>query len=90
MVVLKYKHEACAALLNLSGLEPLTWPTHLKFISELNPDAKALIENALIEAIKEREKIILRDRAYSNLPFNETEITYVDLEVINLTKIHSC
>ncbi|KAJ8537792.1 hypothetical protein K7X08_014332 [Anisodus acutangulus] len=30
MVALKYKHEACAALLNPSSPEPLTWPLPLK------------------------------------------------------------
>ncbi|KAK4419084.1 putative E3 ubiquitin-protein ligase XBAT31 [Sesamum alatum] len=61
MVALKHKHDACAALLNPLAPEPLTWPSPLKFISELNPDAKALLEKALIEANKKREKAILMD-----------------------------
>ncbi|CAK9188189.1 unnamed protein product [Ilex paraguariensis] len=64
MVALKYKHEACAALLNPSSPEPLIWPSPLKFIAELNPEAKALLEQALIEANKEREKAILKDTVY--------------------------
>lgn len=65
MVALKYKHGACAALLNPSSAEPLVWPSPLKFISELNPEAKALLERALIEANKEREKAILKETVYS-------------------------
>ncbi|KAL2485231.1 putative E3 ubiquitin-protein ligase XBAT31 [Abeliophyllum distichum] len=68
MVAMKYKHEACAALLNPSAPEPLTWPSRLKFISELNPEAKALLEKALIVANKEREKAILKETSNSLLP----------------------
>lgn len=73
MVALKFKHEACAALLNPSAPEPLTWPAPLKFIGELNPDAKALLEDALIEANKEREKLILKETVCSNLPLTDEE-----------------
>ncbi|PKI39381.1 putative E3 ubiquitin-protein ligase XBAT31 [Punica granatum] len=68
MVALKYKHESCAALLNPSAAEPLVWPSPLKFISELNPEAKALLENALIEANKEREKAILKQTTSDDPP----------------------
>ena len=61
MVAVKHKHDACAALLNPLAPEPLTWPSPLKFISELNPDAKSLLEKALIEANKKREKAILTE-----------------------------
>ncbi|PIN11969.1 26S proteasome regulatory complex, subunit PSMD10 [Handroanthus impetiginosus] len=61
MVAMKHKHNTCAALLNPLAPEPLTWPSPLKFISELNPDAKVLLEKALIEANKKREKAILMD-----------------------------
>ncbi|XP_043697278.1 putative E3 ubiquitin-protein ligase XBAT31 [Telopea speciosissima] len=64
-VALKYKHRACAALLNPSSAEPLVWPSPLKFISELNPEAKVLLERALMEANKEREKCILKGMACS-------------------------
>lgn len=64
-VALKHKHGACAALLNPASAEPLVWPSPLKFISELNQEAKALLENALMEANKEREKNILKGTAYS-------------------------
>ncbi|GAB4860169.1 Putative E3 ubiquitin-protein ligase xbat31 [Ancistrocladus abbreviatus] len=65
VVALKRKHDACAALLNPSSAEPLVWPSPLKFISELNPEAKLLLEQALKEANREREKNILKGTAYS-------------------------
>ncbi|KAG2673495.1 hypothetical protein I3760_13G094000 [Carya illinoinensis] len=65
VVALKRKHGACAALLNPSSAEPLVWPSPLKFIGELNQEAKALLEQALMEANKEREKTILKGTAYS-------------------------
>lgn len=64
-VALKHKHGACAALLNPSSAEPLVWPSPLKFISELNPEAKILLERALMEANREREKTILKGTAYA-------------------------
>ncbi|KAI3917755.1 hypothetical protein MKW98_021517, partial [Papaver atlanticum] len=63
LVAVKYKHGACAALLNPSAAEPLVWPSPLKFISELNPDAKVLLES--VEANKEREKDIFKGTPYS-------------------------
>ncbi|VAI07240.1 unnamed protein product [Triticum turgidum subsp. durum] len=66
-VALKRGHAACAALLNPSSAEPLVWPSPLKFISELEPDAKALLEAALMEANREREKRILKG-AKNSLP----------------------
>lgn len=65
VVALKHKHGACAALLNPTSAEPLVWPSPLKFISELNPDAKALLERALMDANREREKNILKGCAYA-------------------------
>lgn len=65
MVALKHKNGACAALLNPSSAEPIVWPSPLKFISELNQEAKALLEHALMEANREREKNILKGTAYS-------------------------
>ncbi|XP_059462499.1 putative E3 ubiquitin-protein ligase XBAT31 [Corylus avellana] len=64
-VALKHKHRECAALLNPSSAEPLVWPSPLKFISELNPEAKSLLERALKEANMEREKAILKETVYS-------------------------
>ncbi|KAJ4970600.1 hypothetical protein NE237_003699 [Protea cynaroides] len=65
MVAMKHKHGACAALLNPSSAEPLVWPSPLKFISELNPETKVLLERALMEANSEREKSILKGLACS-------------------------
>ncbi|KAI4354451.1 hypothetical protein L6164_003311 [Bauhinia variegata] len=59
-VALKHKHRACAALLDPSSAAPLVWPAPLKFISELNQEAKALLEKALMEANREREKTLLK------------------------------
>ncbi|XP_042054635.1 putative E3 ubiquitin-protein ligase XBAT31 isoform X2 [Salvia splendens] len=72
MVAVKHKHDACAALLNPLAPEPLTWPSPLKFISELTPDAKSLLEKALIEANKKREKAILTETpcAAQQLPYS--------------------
>ncbi|GAA0142758.1 homeodomain transcription factor [Lithospermum erythrorhizon] len=67
-VALRHHHGDCAALLNPSAAEPLVWPSPLKFISELNPEAKALIEHALMEANKEREKNILKGTVYPLSP----------------------
>ncbi|GMG98252.1 hypothetical protein Nepgr_000092 [Nepenthes gracilis] len=64
-IALKHKHGVCAALLNPSSVEPLVWPSPLKFISELNPETKLLLERALMEANREREKKILKGTAYS-------------------------
>ncbi|PWA61368.1 ring zinc finger protein [Artemisia annua] len=63
-VALKHKYGACAALLNPSSAEPLVWPSPLKFISELNQDAKALLEQALMEVNRERERSILKGTGY--------------------------
>ncbi|KAL5973292.1 hypothetical protein ACLOJK_029942 [Asimina triloba] len=64
-VALRHNHGTCVALLNPSSAEPLVWPSPLKFISELNPDAKALLERALMDANRERENGILKGTAYS-------------------------
>lgn len=64
-VIALKRHHMCAALLNPSSAEPLVWPSPLKFISELNPDVKLLLETALIEANKKREDKILKGIVYS-------------------------
>ncbi|KAL3839537.1 hypothetical protein ACJIZ3_024128 [Penstemon smallii] len=84
MVAMKHKHDRCAALLNPLSPEPLTWPSPLKFISELNPEPKALLEKALIEANKKREKLILMDFSLQPHPIsdnmdNESEAGDADL-----------
>ncbi|KAK9127108.1 hypothetical protein Syun_015905 [Stephania yunnanensis] len=88
-VALKYKHEACAALLNPSSAEPLVWPSPLKFISELNPEAKVLLERALMDANKEREKKILKGTAFS-LPSPSYSDTGVDDNISEATDAELC
>lgn len=86
IVALKNKHGACAALLNPTSAEPLVWPSPLKFISELNQEAKVLLEQALMEANKEREKNILKGTAYSLLSPSRSDVAVDDniSEVIQL------
>jgi hypothetical protein len=67
-VALKHKHKTCAVLLDPSSAAPLVWPSPLKFISELNHEAKALLENALLEANREREKTLLKENDISSSP----------------------
>jgi E3 ubiquitin-protein ligase XBAT32/33 len=64
-VALKRCHGACAALLNPAAAEPMVWPSPLKFIGELEADARALLEAALMEANREREKKILKGTKYT-------------------------
>ncbi|KAG6499161.1 hypothetical protein ZIOFF_038917 [Zingiber officinale] len=77
-VAIKYNHGACAALLNPSTAEPLVWPSPLKFINELDPDARALLEVALMDANKESEKIILNERKKLLSPANVDEAFHDD------------
>uniref|UniRef100_A0A453GXD2 RING-type E3 ubiquitin transferase n=1 Tax=Aegilops tauschii subsp. strangulata TaxID=200361 RepID=A0A453GXD2_AEGTS len=65
-VAMKRGHDACAALLNPAAAEPMVWPSPLKFIGELGADARALLEAALAEANREREKKILKGTKYSD------------------------
>jgi hypothetical protein len=41
VVALKQGHGACAALLNLAAAELMVWSSPLKFIGELEADARA-------------------------------------------------
>ncbi|KAL6854002.1 hypothetical protein ACP4OV_020031 [Aristida adscensionis] len=72
-VALKRGHGACAALLNPAAAEPMVWPSPLKFISELNPEAKALLQAALAEANREREKRILTGQSEESESEEEDE-----------------
>ncbi|XP_014520416.1 putative E3 ubiquitin-protein ligase XBAT31 isoform X1 [Vigna radiata var. radiata] len=103
VVALKHRHNACAALLNLSAAEPLVWPSSLKVISELNPDAKELLEQALMNANREREKNILKGSDYS-LPspahsdgiddsiseVSETELCCICFEQVCTIEVQDC
>uniref|UniRef100_A0A7N0TDD4 RING-type E3 ubiquitin transferase n=1 Tax=Kalanchoe fedtschenkoi TaxID=63787 RepID=A0A7N0TDD4_KALFE len=66
VVALKHRHPMCAALLNPAAAEPLVWPAPLKFISELNQDTKNLLERALMDANREREKNILKGTTHTS------------------------
>lgn len=93
-MALRHHHGACAALLNPSSAEPLVWPWPLKFISELNQEAKALLERALMEANREREKAVLKGTVYSlsspshsesGLDDNVSEVIVLSLSSIYLS-----
>ncbi|CAL5211443.1 unnamed protein product [Lathyrus oleraceus] len=103
VVALKHKHGACAALLNLSSAQPLVWPSSLKIISELNPEAKTLLEQALMDANREREKNILKGSPHS-LPspshphliddniseVSETELCCICFEQVCTIEVQDC
>ncbi|KAI7728613.1 hypothetical protein M8C21_002210 [Ambrosia artemisiifolia] len=105
LVALKHKNEACAALLNPSSAAPLVWPSPLKFISELNQDAKALLEQALMEANRAREKTILKGAGYSlqspshsdtgtvddnTSEASETELCYICFDQVCTIEVQDC
>ncbi|KAF6169170.1 hypothetical protein GIB67_013600 [Kingdonia uniflora] len=89
VVAVKYKHATCAALLNPSSTEPLVWPSPLKFISELNPEAKTLLENALMEANREREKSILKG-AHFSLPSPSHSDVAIDDDISEVSETELC
>ncbi|XP_021289814.1 putative E3 ubiquitin-protein ligase XBAT31 [Herrania umbratica] len=74
LIALKHKHEACAALLDPASAEPLVWPLPLRFISDLNPEAKELLEKALMEANRERENVILQDTIHALPSASDSEV----------------
>ncbi|KAK6244873.1 hypothetical protein QUC31_011282 [Theobroma cacao] len=74
LIALKHKHETCAALLDPASAEPLVWPLPLRFISDLNPEAKELLEKALMEANREREKAILQDTIHALPCASDSEV----------------
>ncbi|KAI5066436.1 hypothetical protein GOP47_0019060 [Adiantum capillus-veneris] len=49
-IAMKFHNKRCAALLNPSTAEPLVWPSPWKFMSNLDPEAKLLLEEALAKA----------------------------------------
>ncbi|KAL0436822.1 UNVERIFIED_CONTAM: putative E3 ubiquitin-protein ligase XBAT31 [Sesamum radiatum] len=88
-VALRRHHRACAALLDPSSAEPLVWPSPLKFISELNQEAKSLLEQALMEANREREKVILKGTVYS-LPSPSASDSGIDDDVSEASDTDLC
>nr|XP_043636348.1 putative E3 ubiquitin-protein ligase XBAT31 [Erigeron canadensis] len=90
MVALKHNYGACAALLNPSSAAPLVWPSPLKFISELNQDAKALLEQALMEVNKERERNILKGSGFSVSSPAHSDTTGMDDNISEASDSHLC
>ncbi|PWA79952.1 XB3-like protein [Artemisia annua] len=90
LVALKHKNDGCAALLNPSAAEPLVWPSPLKFISELNQDAKALLEQALMEANREREKTILKGTCYSVPSPSRSDTSAADDDMSEVSETELC
>nr|XP_016455038.1 PREDICTED: putative E3 ubiquitin-protein ligase XBAT31 [Nicotiana tabacum] len=100
-VALRYKHGACAVLLNPSSAEPLVWPSSLKFVSELNEEAKSLLERTLMEANKERENNILKGTAYSPInsddgmddnisEVSDTEVCCICIDQLCMIQVQDC
>mgnify|MGYP006950764637 FL=1 len=58
-IAMKYRNFACAALLNPMIAEPLVWPSPWKFMNDLEPEARVLLEAALAQATHAWEKQIL-------------------------------
>ncbi|KAG6605465.1 putative E3 ubiquitin-protein ligase XBAT31, partial [Cucurbita argyrosperma subsp. sororia] len=96
VIAMKHRHGTCAALLNPSSTEPLVWPSPLKFINELHQEAKALLEQALMEANREREKSILKatpDTVVDNLSEisdGDTELCTICFEQAPTIEVQSC
>jgi E3 ubiquitin-protein ligase XBAT32/33 len=86
----KRGHVACAALLNPSSAEPLVWPSALKFISELEPNAKSLLEAALMEANRERERRILKGTKNALPSPSHSDDGAHDAAIAEVNSIASC
>ncbi|OMO66254.1 hypothetical protein CCACVL1_21243 [Corchorus capsularis] len=90
LIALKHKHEACAALLNPASAEPLVWPLPLRFISDLNPEAKELLEKALMEANREREKAILKETTLALPSASGSEVEADDDAASEASDVNVC
>lgn len=85
-IATKHGHQACAAILNPSSAEPLVWPLQLRSMTDLNPEAKALLEKALLEKNFEREKASA-NQSTSALPLPsrpDAKVNENTLEVLSL------
>ncbi|EEE56100.1 hypothetical protein OsJ_04951 [Oryza sativa Japonica Group] len=89
-VAMRRGHRACAALLNPAAAEPIVWPSPLKFIGELEADAKALLEAALMEANREREKRILHGSDINIKGGDEEEESEDEEEACNICFEQAC
>lgn len=63
------------------------WPAPLKFISDLNPEARTLLERALITANKDREKAILKDTVNS---FPSSPVHSDSGAANDISEVHVC
>lgn len=69
-LAMKYHNTACATLLNPSTAEPLVWPSPWKFMNNLDPEAKLLLETALAQATDAWEKQIFSTRGNHTVNLN--------------------
>lgn len=69
-IALQYKNIACVTLLDPNSFEPLTWPSSWKFIRELEPQAKILLQTTLVHANDKWEKQLTLD----NMPINSSDV----------------
>ncbi|XP_074325503.1 putative E3 ubiquitin-protein ligase XBAT31 isoform X2 [Apium graveolens] len=67
----------------------MAWPSPLKFNSELNQVAKILLEKALMEINREREKSILKGVAYS-LPSPSQSDSGTDDDISEISDVGLC
>lgn len=56
LVAAQRGHYACAAILNPNAAEPMVWPSPLKFMNDLEPEARIILEAALAEANAARKR----------------------------------
>ena len=71
---MKYRNFACAALLNPMIAEPLVWPSPWKFMNNLDPEAKILLETALAQANDAWEKQILSSSGVYELVSDDLQV----------------
>lgn len=70
-IAMKYHNTACATLLNPLTAEPLVWPSPWKFMSNLDPEAKLLLEAALAQANDDWEKRVFSARGSYGVNLHE-------------------
>ncbi|CAN4121027.1 unnamed protein product [Withania somnifera] len=84
-VALRYHHGACAALLNPSSAEPLVWPSPLKFISQLNDEAKALLEQYSPPSPAQSD-----GGMDDNSEVSDTEVCYICFDQLCSIEVQDC
>ena len=73
-IATKHRNMACAALLNPLTSEPLVWPSPWKFMNNLDPEAKILLETALAQANDAWEKQILSSSGVYELVSDDLQV----------------